>query len=115
MQASADDDITVKNSSQYLHSNNESFANINLDFCFRRIEDGEKLCKDLILLVQERANIEKEYAKQMKTWSTKWNSIIEKGRENKSIFWKIHRKCMGKTLCDPLKTFYSNPFKSFKT
>ena len=47
----------------------------------RRIEDGEKLCKDLSLLVQERANIEKEYAKQMKTWSNKWNSIIEKGPE----------------------------------
>ena len=45
----------------------------------RRIDDGEKLCKDLIQLVQERANIEKEYAKQMKAWSTKWNNIIEKG------------------------------------
>jgi len=47
----------------------------------KRIEDGEKLCKDLILLVQERANIEKEYAKQLKTWSTKWNSVIERGPE----------------------------------
>ena len=46
---------------------------------YRRIDDGERLCKDLILLVQERANIEKEFAKQLKSWSTKWNSLIEKG------------------------------------
>lgn len=66
----------------------------------RRIEDGEKLCKDLILLVQERANIEKEYAKQMKTWSNKWNSIIEKGPEYgtteaawKAVLVEADRRC----------------------
>lgn len=47
----------------------------------KRIDDGERLCKDLILLVQERANIEKEFAKQLKSWSSKWNSLIEKGPE----------------------------------
>ena len=45
----------------------------------RRIDDGERLCKDLIALVQERANIEKEFAKQLKQWSGKWNNLIEKG------------------------------------
>eukprot|EP00092_Neocalanus_flemingeri_P029726 GFUD01032274.1.p1 GENE.GFUD01032274.1~~GFUD01032274.1.p1 ORF type:complete len:434 (+),score=121.81 GFUD01032274.1:728-2029(+) len=66
----------------------------------RRIEDGEKLCRDLILLVQERSNIEKEYAKQMKTWSTKWNSIIEKGPEYgtteaawKAVLVEADRRC----------------------
>ena len=53
-----------------------------LRFC-RRIDDGDRLCKDLILLVQERANIEKEFAKQLKAWSTKWNSLIEKGNYQK--------------------------------
>ena len=28
---------------------------------------------------QERSNIEKEYAKQLKQWSNKWESIIQKG------------------------------------
>ena len=46
----------------------------------RRIDDGERLCKDLITLVQERANIEKEFAKQLKQWSGKWNNLIEKGK-----------------------------------
>jgi len=47
----------------------------------KRIEDGEKLCKDLIALVQERANIEKEYSKLLKAWATKWNKHIENGPE----------------------------------
>ena len=51
----------------------------------RRIDDGERLCKDLILLVQERANIEKEFAKQLKSWSSKWNSLIEKGKTSRFL------------------------------
>jgi len=66
----------------------------------KRIEDGEKLCRDLILLVQERANIEKEYAKQLKTWSTKWNKVIEQGPEYgtteagwKAVLVESDRRC----------------------
>ena len=66
-----------------IHDPGEAAININqvihINSCFRRIDDGDRLCKDLILLVQERANIEKEFAKQLKAWSTKWNSLIEKG------------------------------------
>ena len=55
--------------------------NYSTDILFlRRIDDGERLCKDLITLVQERANIEKEFAKQLKQWSGKWNNLIEKGK-----------------------------------
>jgi len=66
----------------------------------KRIEDGEKLCKDLITLVQERANIEKEYAKMLKTWATKWNKHIENGPEYgtteaawKGICSEAERRC----------------------
>ena len=47
----------------------------------KRIEDGNKLCNELSLLVQERADIEKAYAKQLKSWAAKWNNIIEKGKK----------------------------------
>lgn len=47
----------------------------------KRIEDGYKLCNDLMQLIQERADIEKAYAKSLKGWSKKWNDLIEKGPE----------------------------------
>ncbi len=48
----------------------------------RRIEDGNKLCNELATLVAERAEIEKNYAKALKTWAMKWNNAIEKGETN---------------------------------
>jgi len=66
----------------------------------KRIEDGNKLCNDLSLLIQERAEIEKSYAKQLKGWATKWNNIIEKGPEYgtteaawKAILVESDRRC----------------------
>lgn len=47
----------------------------------KRIEDGYKLCNDLVQLIQERADIEKAYAKSLKGWSKKWTDLIEKGPE----------------------------------
>lgn len=47
----------------------------------KRTEDGFKLCNDLIQLISERAEIEKVYAKNLKTWSKKWLEFIEKGPE----------------------------------
>lgn len=46
----------------------------------KRVEDGNRLCDDLMKLVSERAEIEKMYAKSLKEWAKKWNNIIEKGR-----------------------------------
>lgn len=45
----------------------------------KRIEDGYKLCSDFQAMIQERADIEKNYAKSLKAWSKKWNELIEKG------------------------------------
>lgn len=38
-----------------------------------------RLCTDLSTLIQERADMEKSYAKSLKTWSKKWGDLIEKG------------------------------------
>ena len=47
----------------------------------KRIEDGHKLCDDMMKLVTERCEIEKSYAKSLKAWSKKWNELIEKGKK----------------------------------
>jgi len=47
----------------------------------KRIDDGHRLCTDLIQLVQERAEIEKNYAKSLKSWTRRWNELIDKGPE----------------------------------
>merc|ERR1711902_214689 len=65
-----------------------------------RIEDGNKLCTDLMTLVSERADIEKSYARQLKQWAAKWNNIIEKGPEYgtmeaawKAVLVESDRRC----------------------
>ncbi|XP_035218482.1 protein kinase C and casein kinase substrate in neurons protein 2-like isoform X1 [Stegodyphus dumicola] len=66
----------------------------------KRIEDSFRLCNDLILLIQERSEIEKTYAKSLRNWSKKWNEIIEKGPEYgtteaawKAVLIEAERRC----------------------
>ncbi|KAA0192768.1 hypothetical protein HAZT_HAZT009065 [Hyalella azteca] len=65
---------------QHASASSDSFWEIgNYKRTTKRIEDGNRLCDDLMRLVQERAEIEKLYAKHLKEWSKKWNNIIERG------------------------------------
>ncbi|CAH1787193.1 unnamed protein product [Owenia fusiformis] len=47
----------------------------------KRIDDASKLCNELTLMIQDRADIEKAYAKSLRNWSRVWNEKIEKGPE----------------------------------
>jgi hypothetical protein len=39
------------------------------------------MCNDLMQLIAERADIEKQYSKNLKSWSKKWNDYLLKGNE----------------------------------
>ncbi|CAH8491824.1 unnamed protein product [Heterobilharzia americana] len=47
----------------------------------KRVDAANKLCSELCLMIQERAELEKAYSSNLKKWSSRWLSFLDSGLE----------------------------------
>ncbi|NP_001081950.1 protein kinase C and casein kinase substrate in neurons protein 2 [Xenopus laevis] len=73
MSGTYDDSVGVEVSS-------DSFWEVgNYKRTVKRIDDGHRLCNDLMNCIHERARIEKVYAQQLTEWAKRWKQLVERG------------------------------------
>ena len=75
----SEEDLTFEASS-------DSFWDIrNYQRVVKRIENGARLCSDLVKMSQERVEIEAKYTRGLQQWAKKWEDVVSKGPEYGSL------------------------------
>lgn len=65
---------------ELVQATNDSFWEIGkYSRTVKRIDNGKALCDSLRQLIQQRSEIETSYAKNLSSWSKKWNEFLDKG------------------------------------
>ncbi|MEE6482731.1 hypothetical protein FKM82_013325 [Ascaphus truei] len=49
----------------------------NYNSTVKRMEDGHRLCDEIVACFQDRAKIERQYALQMEEWTHKWKPLVD--------------------------------------
>ena len=57
----------------------------------KRTEDGFLMCGEMMKMLQERADIEKDHAKKLKAWSKKWNEFLDKSELRTNLISMYHQ------------------------
>lgn len=74
-------EMSLNNGDDVVQASNESFWEVGRFMrTVKRVDNGHMLCAQLKALISARAEIEKAYAKQLTTWTRKWNEFLDKGK-----------------------------------